>query len=211
MQTRRAQAALLTILVLLLAAVVACSGDDDDDADDGSSDAPTTTEAASNDDSGDSDDGDDASSDDAMDDLDEIDFGDGLVVVTIGEERFEFDLNDGFNACRDVFGGLQFGGAGTDGRDSQLTGWIPPADWESYDDGRYDPPAIEVENKETNQQWIADAARAEESGIPAGSSQVDSFEIDGLRASGTATFIDTFSLEDPAPVVQGTFEIACTE
>jgi hypothetical protein len=206
MTTLRVPGAILLLLTLLLATVVACVSDDDDSDDEG--DTPSATEQA--DDSGDDemDDADDSDDDDGgASDL--PDFGDGLVVVTIGDDRYEFDLNEGFNVCRDVFGGLQIAGSGPDDT-TKVNAWIPPADWESYDDGRYDPPSIEVENEETNSQWMANQARAEERGIAAGSSQVDSFQIDGLRASGTATFIDTFDFEDPQPV-QGTFEIACTE
>jgi hypothetical protein len=198
----RAHAALFILSLLLTSVLVACGGGDDDDDDGGAgTTTPTATEAAGNGGGGDS--GDDGNDD-------EIDFGDGLVVVTIGDDRFEFDMDEGFNVCRDVFGGLQFGGAGTDGRDTNVSGWIPPANWEDFDDNRYDAPSIELDNKETNSQWLADVERAEERGYEPGTSQVDSFEIDGLRASGTATFIDSFAIGETEPVT-GTFEVSCTE
>lgn len=204
MRTSRVQATLLTLLALLLTVSVACGGgDNDDDADGGGNDSAAATEQPRGSADGGSDDGDD--------DNNEIDFGDGLVVVTIGDDRFEFDMTEGFNVCRNVFGGIQFAGAGTDGRPTKVSGWIPPANWETFDDDRFDPPGIELDNDDGNSQWIADAKDAEFRGIAAGSSQVDSFEIDGLRASGTATFIDTFALGDSKPVVEGTFEIACEE
>jgi hypothetical protein len=204
MPINRAQVVLFILSLLMVSVLVACGGGDDDDDDSGSASTPAATERSGDDggdDSGDTgDDGDDG----------EIDFGDGLVVVTIGDDRFEFDMDEGFNVCRDVFGGLQFGGAGTDGRDTTVSGWIPPADWESYDDNRYDAPSIELDVKETNSQWLADEERAEERGYAPGTSQVDSFEIDGLQASGTATFIDSFAIGETEPV-QGTFEVSCTE
>ena len=203
MQPSRARAALLTLFILVVTVVVACGGGDDE-ADGGGGDSAAAPQQPRG--------GDDAGSraDDGDDD-NKVDFGDGLVVVTIGGDRFEFDMTDGFNVCRDVFGGIQFAGAGTDGRPTKVTGWIPPANWKDFDDGRYDPPGIELDNDEGNSQWIANAKDAEFRGLPAGSSQVDSFEIDGLRASGTATFIDSFALGDSKPVVEGTFEIACEE
>ena len=38
----------------------------------------------------------------------------------------------------------------------------------------------------------------------------EGFEIDGLTASGTATFVDSFALGEKVPV-QGTFEVSCSE
>jgi hypothetical protein len=202
MHTNRARVALFLLSLLFASVLVACGGDDDDDDQDGAGATPVATEQSGN--------GDDDRDGGGDGDDNEIDFGDGLVVVTIGDDRFEFDMTEGFNVCRDVFGGLQFAGAGTDGRDTSVSGWIPPANWESFDDNRYDAPNIEVDNDETNSQWLADVERAEERGYTPGTSQVDSFEIDGLHASGTATFIDSFAIGEREPV-KGTFEITCTE
>ena len=84
----------------------------------------------------------------------------------------------------------------TDGRDIQGEFAIPPLDWESYDDGRYDPPSVELEITSTgddNARWRADAAWAAENGVE-GSSQVDAYEKDGLTASGTATFANAWDI-----------------
>jgi hypothetical protein len=72
-------------------------------------------------------------------------------------------------------------------------------------------PAVTVSDGET--EWIADPEHAELNGIPAGSSQVDSFEIDGNSISGTATFYEEDSSftgnEGDLVVEQGSFEVTC--
>ena len=73
---------------------------------------------------------------------------------------------------------IQAGGYVTDGR-------------EALTDDRYDPPSIEVEDKDDNRSWQADAAFAAQSGSE-GRSQVDDFEMDGPtprapRRSSTTT------------------------
>ena len=202
----RARYALLVLVLLVGALAVACGGgDDDDDADDGANGGAVATQPSGGDGGDDPDDGDRSDNGNGSG----FDFGDGLVVVTIGNDRYEFDLNEGFNICRDVFGGLQFGGSNEDGS-VRVSGWIPPENWESFDDDRYDPPEIEVDVEATNSQWVADVRRAEERGYEPGTSQVDSYQIDGLRASGSATFLDSFAIGETEPV-QGTFEIACVE
>jgi hypothetical protein len=203
--------AILLPFILFLAAAIACGGDDDDD--DGALPGATTGSAGdgpADDDS--SDDGDDASGDD--DDADDgLDFGEGTAVVTIDDRRYEFDLTEGFTVCRDVFGGMQVAGASTESEDIDLDAWIPPTDWESYDDGRYDPPSITVDDGVNNAKWVADQNRVEILANFPEESRVESYEKDGLAASGTATFIDEYALlrgETPEPA-QGTFEIACEE
>lgn len=98
-----------------------------------------------------------------------------------------------------------------DGRDIEGSFMIPPLDWESFDDGRYDPPAVDLEITSTgddNARWRADAAWAQEND-KVGMSQVDSYEKDGLTASGSATFANAWDTE--ADSVEGTFEISCAE
>lgn len=76
----------------------------------------------------------------------------------------------------------------------KLAGEIPPADWATYTDGRYDPPKLEVEDEAADIVWIASEEWAATNGIE-GSSQIDSYEIEGLTASGTATFISRRAVE----------------
>lgn len=62
-------------------------------------------------------------------------------------------------------------------------------------------------------EWIANQEHADLNGIPAGSSQVDSYEIDGNTITGTATFYERNSSYGGGDLVveQGTFEVTCSE
>jgi hypothetical protein len=201
------------VAVALLTVVVACSSDDDDGA---AATAPpepaandtsaATDEPAADPATGGEDDGAPASGDAAA-----FDFGSGSGSITLGDETFELAIGPGTGICRDVFGIIQASGTVTDGRDVEGEFAIPPLDWETYTDGRYDPPSVALEITSTgddNASWRADAAWAEENG-KAGMSQVDSYEKDGLSASGTATFANNWNTE--AESVQGSFEISCAE
>lgn len=67
------------------------------------------------------------------------------------------------------------------------------------------------------QDWIANEEDVAERGIEAGSSQVDSYVIEGNTVSGTATFYEeesyyatTGGSTDPIVTAQGTFEVTCS-
>lgn len=140
-----------------------------------------------------------------------LDFGSGSGSITLGEETFEFTIGPGAGLCRDVFGIIQAGGSVAGDRDIEGQFSIPPEDWESFEDGRYDPPSVELEITSTgddNARWIADASWAQEFD-KVGMSQVDSYEKDGQTASGTATFANSWDPTDAS--VQGSFEISCAE
>jgi len=214
----------LALMLMAVAGLSACGGDDDDGnggSAPASDDSGDDQDNASDNGAGDSDDGADDGDDDAGDsDCDDgsddsndsggFDFGAGKAVVTVGDKTFEFDLTSGSAVCRDVFGGLQVGGRSTDDENVTLDMWIPPTNWDTYDDNRYDPPSVEVEDDTSNKDWVADLNSAYE--IEEGKSQVDSYEKDGLRASGTATFTDVYALfSGSAETVQGTFEVSCEE
>jgi hypothetical protein len=192
----------------LLMAAVACSGGDrgaaatpveSPDAAGPASDAPSTTAV------------DPAESAAVSSAAPALDFGSGTGSITVGDETFELAVGPGTGLCRDVFGMIQAGGQVADGRDIRGDFSIPPLDWETYSDGRYDPPSVELEITSTgpdNADWRADAAWAQEND-KVGKSQVDSYQKDGLTASGSATFANAW---DPsAASVQGTFEISCAE
>jgi nucleoid-associated protein YgaU len=139
------------------------------------------------------------------------DFGSGSGSITIGDETFELAIGPGTGLCRDVFGIIQAGGEVTDGRDIRGEFSIPPLDWESFDDGRYDPPEVQLEitsDGDDNARWIADAGWAAEND-KVGLSQVDSFEKDVLTASGTATFANAWDATDES--IQGSFQVSCAE
>lgn len=201
--------ALLALFALGLSALVACGGDDDDDA----APFPGSDDQSSSGDDDDDGTSDDQDSDDDDGDSDGFDFGTGTASVTIGDKTYEFDLSTDFVVCRDVFGAIQAAGPSVDGDDVTFDAWIPPTDWESYSDNRYDAPNISVEDDVNNVKWVADPGRSEILENFPEESRIDSYDKDGLKASGTATFVDEYALlrGDAPESVQGTFEIACKE
>ena len=148
----------------------------------------------------------DEAADDAADPGD-FDFGTGVARVTIGDTDYEFDLTSGFTVCQDIFGGLQVAGENASG-DANVDMWIPPVDWETYTDGRYDPPSVIVEDDTANTRWIADPGRVELISDWPPESRVDSYTKDGNAATGSATFVDDYAIDAVEPV-PGTFEVAC--
>jgi hypothetical protein len=181
----------LAVPALLAAAFAfACGGDDDNNdqrSDGGNGSAPTQPASSGNGDTG---------------------GGSGNVaaktgVVTIGEERYEFTLN---RDCRSLFGVLVGVGVSTDGRDIVVNLQIPP---EGGIDGT--DPSIRIDDRAKDLDWraggdiIGEMARVSE-----GDSQVDGYQNDGKRASGTATFLEMYAvIRGDIEPVQGTFEFAC--
>ncbi len=203
------------LLALLVGGLAACGGDDDDGE---NPFVPGVNQDSDNDDTDADSNGDDPDGD-ADDDSSSLpQFGDGgTAVVTIDGERYEAILSnrtvngrDTIGFCRDVFGGLQIQGYAEtdDGRVVQVEMWIPPTDWESYDDGRYDPPTLEISINDAEGPRLANWLADQEHTTFQGNSQVDDYELEGTRASGSVTFTDEFSRE-PRPVAQGTFEVNC--
>jgi hypothetical protein len=137
---------------------------------------------------------------------DPLGFGEeeNVAVVTVGDDRYEFsDLY-----CVSMGGAM---GATSVGGDPQLNIDLPPLDWETSDEG-WDAPSIRISGDDPyfDMQAGGDTMAADERVEP-GSSQVDSFDSDGYRASGEATFIDATAVmvsEDPEPIT-GTFEVTC--
>lgn len=197
----------LTLVALGLAALTACGGDDDGGGDDGGATQPAATATSDSTDSGDA--GADSGSTDAG--SGGSDFGTGTAMVTIGDQQYEFDLTSGFTVCRDVFDAIQVSGSSADDSDVDIHMWIPPTNWDTYDDERYDPPSIRVTDDTNNHDWVANPNTTYN--VEEGKSQVDSYDKDGLTASGSATFFDGYALlrgEDAQPV-QGSFEVGCNE
>lgn len=134
----------------------------------------------------------------------------GSAAVTIGDETYEFSLagtatvegRTYVGRCTTLFGMIAASGFATDGRDITVEMDVPPVDWATYEDDRFEPPAIKVEDNESNANWIADEADAVVSG-----SGVNEFEQDGVTASGVAMFVDAW---DPgSDPVEGTFAVDC--
>lgn len=232
------------VALLVALTVVACGGEDngaggqaeaveatdatataDGSTDDDPGEDPTDADPAGSQDAP----GDDGTADAGLNDevqelLDELDFGDGGASVVLGDHTYEFALGgtsdpvDGktyLGVCQELFGAIA--GHGYDTRDGGAVTVefdIPPVDWESYEDGRFETvtPRIKIENDATDEAWVADMALAD--GFPelAGASQIDEWVSDGTRASGTATFIEIHPYGSPvegAEPLQGSFELGC--
>ncbi len=204
---------MFTVVVFLT--LSACGGDDEqtetatdstappvadaepDQADTGDADAPTDTAESAAEDVPEVD----------VPDAGDFDFGTGVARVTIGDTSYEFDLTTGFTVCQDIFGGLQVAGNDASG-EANVEMWIPPTDWETYTDDRYDPPSIIVEDDTLDVRWIADSNRVELIADWPAASNVDSYTKNGNASTGTATFVDDYSFSEGDPVA-GTFEVAC--
>jgi hypothetical protein len=79
-------------------------------------------------------------------------------------------------------------------------------------------PELTVSIADLDLEWIADERGALELGIEAGMSQVDSYTVEGNRASGTATFYESNSYwamvggqADELETAQGSFEVVCAD
>lgn len=204
----------LTIVVVAMMTVMAACSNGDDGSDPSTAPAESAVaqaSAATDDQAAVNTTNEEAGSEPTAGDAAALDFGSGTGSITLGGETFELAVGPGTGICRDVFDMIQASGKVTDGRDIQGDFSIPPLDWESYEDQRYDPPSVELEITSTgddNADWRADAGWAEDFD-KVGQSQVDSYEKDGLTASGTATFANAWDASDES--VQGSFEISCAE
>lgn len=123
--------------------------------------------------------------------------------VTVGDRTWEF-APTGFLTERcdtDFFGGYWV--LFTTG----VTILLPGPNWEAQ--GVDQTPNIIVNLEDEGLEWVADPETSLP-GVEAGQSQIDSFEIDGNRASGTATFIEANAANaGTAEPVTGTFEATC--
>lgn len=126
-----------------------------------------------------------------------------FATVTIGDQTWEF-APTGFLTERcdtSFFGGywvLFTTGVGI---------LLPGPNWEEQ--GVDQTPNITVNLEEDGLEWVADPD-TNLPGVEAGQSQIDSFEIDGNRASGTATFVEAnAAYAGTVEPVTGTFEATC--
>ena len=149
----------------------------------------------------------------------DLDLGSGAAAVVLGDERYDFgsatetsDSTTYQGVCQEIFGVIAANLHLTDAREIRVDIQMPPVDWDSYDDGRYGPPRVQIQFDDPYQTWIADAEWAMDNGVD-GQSQVDTFERDGSSATGTATFLEQRSMfaDPPGEPVQGTFEVRCAE
>ncbi len=123
--------------------------------------------------------------------------------VTIGDETWEF-APTGFMTERcdtDFFGG--FWVLFTTG----VTILLPGENWEAQ--GVDQTPNVQIKLEDEGVEWVADPDTSLP-GVVAGQSQIDSFEFDGNRASGTATFVEAnAAYAGTVQPVSGTFEAVC--
>jgi hypothetical protein len=123
--------------------------------------------------------------------------------VTIGDETWEF-APTGFMTERcdtDFSGG--FWVLFTTG----VAILLPGENWEAQ--GVDQTPNVQIKLQDEGVEWVADPDTSLP-GVVAGQSQIDSFEFDGNRASGTATFVEAnAAYAGTVQPVSGTFEAVC--
>ena len=201
------------LLLSLALIVAACGNDDGEAATEAAAEAttaPSATTEAGEAGAGEDDVTADADEDGVPDAIADLASETGSATVTIGDETFEFSLAgtstiDGttyIGRCQSLFGMIVGGGFATDGQDITVDIEIPPTDWETYEDDRFDPPAIEVEDNPNNASWVADQGDEFTTG-----GGVGEYQQEGVTASGSATFVNQWA-PDSEPV-EGTFEIDC--
>lgn len=184
----------LAVPALLAAALTfACGGDDDSNGQpsgDGSGSAPTQPAGGVNGTNG----GGGSSA------------AENTALVVVDGERYEFTLQN----CVAIGGALSAAGKATGGADISVNIDLPPANWESSRDD-WDPPSVRLSDDVKNVDWRAGGeVIGEFAAVGEGQSQVDSYVVDGNRASGAAAFVDLYAvMKGDFKAVKGTFEITC--
>lgn len=145
--------------------------------------------------------------------------GPDRAVVTIGRQRYVADLSDQLSICRVDQGAISGVGQIEGFADGRLHIELPPQDWDESD-GRFDPPSIALDlGTDADDMAIGLYAGGDVAASVEGFaevSRIESFVIDGRRASGVATFVDLDQVEaardrgltDPEGRT-GTFAIEC--
>lgn len=155
----------------------------------------------------------------AQDPPDALDFGTGTAILQLGDERYEFEMSNletetqvYVGICRSLFGIVQAAGHVTDGRDITIEMELPPADWESYADGRYTAPNIEFTDADNGIELVAGKQLAELLGVET-ESQTSVAENDGYNATGSATFVSAQALlmGELSEPIEATFEVHCDQ
>ncbi len=119
--------------------------------------------------------------------------GPDRAVVTIGRQRYVADLSDQLSICRVDQGAISGVGQIEGFADGRLHIELPPQDWDESD-GRWDPPSIALDlGTDADDMAIGLYAGGDVAASVDGFaevSRIESFVIDGRRASGIATFVD---------------------
>ncbi len=131
---------------------------------------------------------------------------DNTAVVEVDGQRYEFTLL----SCVQLGGALGAVGRASGGGDIAVNIDLPPPGWESNPDD-WEPPYVRVRDDTKNVDWRAGGeVIGGFEAVGEGQSQVDSYQVDGKRASGTVTFVDLLKvMQGAVEPVQGTFEVAC--
>ncbi|MEQ8717683.1 MAG: hypothetical protein RIE08_08735 [Acidimicrobiales bacterium] len=212
---------LFIVLVVVAMIAAACGGGDDETSaasDDGAGSddgapasddgAPSGDDAAASDDGGG--DGDGVRSLDLVPDgaTDIIGNPAGQGFVELAGTRYDFVLDA---ACQQIFGAVQAAGGAADGSESRVDAFIPPENWETFDDDRFDPPEVSIEIGD--QEWIAELGANEQVGtayrdLTPEESSVTSFTNDGSFTEGEGIFFRRFNSGD-IETAQGSFAFYC--
>ena len=128
--------------------------------------------------------------------------------ITVGDQTYDFEWEtSSIQLCDpDFFGGFVAIAATTTDADSfdvELAEEGTPG----FEDRA---PRIEVSDAETGVNWTADPQETLGTTFESWPAQVDSFELDGNRASGTATFVGETAFDEEPVGVPGTFEVTCS-
>ncbi len=127
-----------------------------------------------------------------------------LATVTIDGQEYQFDAEMSIvGRCdADFFGAFWMIAAAADGSDASLEMFIVPEGNTNHDETS----RLNVNLKDAEgRDWNADADGGQ--GVTAGTSQIDSFTIDGTTVTGTASFVDIYAGD--GATAQGTFTATC--
>jgi hypothetical protein len=203
-------------IVLVAAAMVAaaCGGGDDDTSAASGDGAGSDDGAAASGDGAGSDDG--AADGDGVRSLDLVPDGATDIIgnpagqgfVELDGVRYDFVLD---TACQQIFGAVQAAGGAADGSEARADAFIPPENWETFDDDRFDPPEVSIEIGET--EWIAAMGANEQVGtsyrdLTPEESSVTSFTNDGSFTEGEGIFFRRYNSGD-IETARGTFAFYC--
>lgn len=127
--------------------------------------------------------------------------------ITVGDETYEFEWETtSIQLCDpDFFGGFVAIAATTTDSDS-FDAEFAEEGTPGFEDRA---PRIEVSDADTGVHWTADPQETMGTMFESWPAKVDSFQLDGNRASGTATFVGETAFDEEPVGVPGTFDITC--
>lgn len=194
--------------ILIVSVAAACGGDDatPEEATEATTGAPSDADAPADEDAPAG-----SADEDVTDDDDvpgEVAAGPVGATATIGGETYDATQEV---VCVMMGGALSAQFTNDDGTVT-ISVDVPPLDWESDTQSDWSPPSVRVDDERDEmayRQWESGSDTLEMmEGAPAAA--VSSFDVDGNRASGEASFVDIFEvMTGAAEPVDGTFEVTC--